>query len=88
MIQKKKRLDTPCALAEERQTCLFPTALPSFLPSHHKNLSMYQISDYDKLASVRNTKIRYVTKLGEVREGLLSREFMEIDGKKFIFTIC
>ncbi|KIV54617.1 hypothetical protein AM501_23275 [Aneurinibacillus migulanus] len=30
---------------EERPTCLFPTppVLPSFLTSHHKSLSIYQI---------------------------------------------
>ncbi|ERI06068.1 hypothetical protein HMPREF0083_05412, partial [Aneurinibacillus aneurinilyticus ATCC 12856] len=41
---KKKRLDTSCALAGERSACLFPpTPLPSFLTSHQKNVSIYQI---------------------------------------------
>ncbi|ERI10647.1 hypothetical protein HMPREF0083_01247 [Aneurinibacillus aneurinilyticus ATCC 12856] len=42
---KKKRLDAPCAPAEERSACLFPTAhLPSsFLTSHHKNVLIYPI---------------------------------------------
>jgi hypothetical protein len=34
-FEKKNRVDVPCALAEERPACLFPTApahLPSFFP--------------------------------------------------------
>lgn len=44
-------------------------------------------SDCDKLASVRNAKIRYVTELGEIRDGLLSREIMEIDRKKCVLSV-
>ncbi|MGG4534601.1 hypothetical protein, partial [Aneurinibacillus migulanus] len=37
-IQKKKRVDAPCAPAEERPTCLFPTA-PAHRPSFFSSLS-------------------------------------------------
>ena len=35
----------------------------------------------------RNTKIRYLTKPGEIREGLLSREIIEIQGEKCILSV-
>lgn len=52
----------------------------------------YQLEyDGDELGSlevpIRNVKIKYLTKSKQVREGLLSREFIEIQGEKCILTV-
>ncbi|KIV51911.1 hypothetical protein TS65_25460 [Aneurinibacillus migulanus] len=41
---KKKRVDAPCAPAEDRPACLFPTA-PAHRPSFFSSLSPQEFAD-------------------------------------------